>query len=86
MKKLFILLSLLIVMSPVLAQDMADADQYPEVDPAEMEGTEFSTPRGLPPTDYEEVSREEQQYVPEQNLMDEMPPEEVYETDEEYLE
>ncbi len=86
MKKIFLQLSFLFVMSPVLAQDLSDADQYPEMDPAEREGSEFSTPRGLPATDYEEVPREEQQYSPDPAPFDEIPPEEIYEADEEYLE
>lgn len=86
MKMIFILLSLLIVSSPAWSQNYSDEDQYPETDPAAVDGGEFSHPRGLPPTDYEEVPREEQEYAPEQELGDELPPEEIYEADEEYLE
>ncbi len=86
MKKIFILLSLILLSSPVWSQDYSDEDQYPEVDPAEMNNGEFINPRGLPASDYEDVPREEQEYIPEENLEDEMAPEEVYEADEEYLE
>ncbi len=86
MKKFLIVLSLIIFQSPAFSQDMTDADQYPEVDPSIMDNEEFISPRGLPPTDYEEVPREEQVYVPDETLVDEMAPEEIYETDEEYLE
>lgn len=82
MRKLLLLTFLLTTTS--WAQDFAD-DQYPEMDPA-LEGEEFSSPRTLPPTDYEEVPREEQEYMPEQYLSDEAAPEEIYESDEEYLE
>ncbi len=85
MKMIFILLSLLLVNSPAWSQEFAD-DQYPETDPASIDGGEFSHQRGLPPTDYEEVPREEQEYIPEHDLTDELPPEEIYEADEEYLE
>lgn len=86
MKMIFMLLSLLIVSSPAWSQNYSDEDQYPETDPVAIDGGEFSHPRGLPPTDYEEVPREEQEYVPEPEMNDEMPPEEIYEADEEYLE
>ncbi|MES2526235.1 MAG: hypothetical protein V4598_04085 [Bdellovibrionota bacterium] len=85
MKKFLIVLTLLISQTS-FSQDMTDADQYPEVDPSVMDNEEFISPRGLPPTDYEEVPREEQVYVPDETLVNEMPPEEVYEADEEYLE
>lgn len=87
MKMIFILLSLLLSSSTVWSQEFSDEDQYPETDPAMIDGGEFSHPRGLPPSDYEEVPREEQEYIPEQDLSaDEMAPEEIYESDEEYLE
>ena len=86
MKKFFFLLSLLLLTAPVWSQDYVDEDQYPETDPAALESGEFAQPRSLPPSDYEEVPREEQEYVPEQPVTDEMPPEEIYEADEEYLE
>lgn len=84
MKKIFILISLIAISSSAWSQEYNDEDQYPEVDPAVVEG-EFTSPRGLPATDYEEVPREEQEYAPEPS-MDEIPPEEVYEADEEFLE
>ena len=88
MKKIFILLSLLIISSSAWSQEQfSDEDQYPEVDPAIVDGGEFTNPRGLPATDYEEVPREEQEYAPEPSRIDdETPPEEVYEADEEFLE
>lgn len=86
MKKIFILLSLIMLSSPAWSQDFSDVDQYPEVDPASMEGEEFNGSRGLPESDYEEVPREEQEYIPEQDLPEEMAPEEIYEADEEYIE
>jgi hypothetical protein len=86
MKKIFMLFTFFLFMSAAYAQDITDADQYPELDPAELEGSEFSNPRGIPSTDYEDVPREEQESVPEQSSIDEMPPEEIYEADEEYLE
>lgn len=86
MKKIFVLLTLVTLSAPVWSQDYSEADQYPDADPSITESGEFSNPRTLPPSDYEEVPREEQQYVPEQQVTDEMPPEEVYEADEEYLE
>lgn len=87
MKMIFILLSLLLVNSTAWSQEFSDDDQYPETDPASIEGGEFSQPRGLPPTDYEDVPREEQEYMPEPSMNDEdMAPEEIYEADEEYLE
>ena len=82
MRKLLLLT--LLISSASWAQDFGD-DQYPEMDPS-LEGEEFSSPRTLPPTDYEEVPREEQEYMPEQIVSDELPPEEIYESDEEYLE
>lgn len=85
MKKIFILLSLVILSLPVWSQEYSD-DQYPEVDPAIINGGEFATPRGLPATDFEDVPREEQVYVPEQDVTDEVAPEEIYEADEEFLE
>lgn len=86
MKKIFILLSLIILSSPAWAQDYSDEDQYPEVDPATIDGGEFASPRGLPATDFEDVPREEQEYVPEPSMEEEMAPEEIYEADEEFLE
>jgi hypothetical protein len=85
MKKIFILISLLVLSSSAWSQDYSDEDQYPEVDPAVINGSEFTNQRGLPATDFEEVPREEQEYTPEPD-MDEIPPEEVYEADEEFLE
>ncbi len=85
MKKLFILLSLL-MMSSVFAQEPSDADQYPEMDMGERGISEFPNPHGLPPLDDEDVSRQEQEYVPEHSVSDEIPPEEIYDSDEEYLE
>ncbi len=78
MMKLFVLL---ILFSNFQAFSQ-DAD-YPERDPA-LE-TEFSPPHSLPESDYEDVPREEQEYIPEA-VTDDVPPEEVYEADEEYLE
>ena len=86
MKMIFILLSLFLVSSPVWSQEFSDEDQYPETDPSAIDGGEFSHPRGLPPTDYEDVPREEQEYAPDQPITDGMAPEEIYEADEEYLE
>lgn len=86
MKKFILLITFLVLQAPAFAQDMSDADQYPEVDPSITDNEEFVSPRGLPPTDYEEVPREEQVYVPDETAVDEMPPEEVYEADEEYFE
>lgn len=86
MKKIFILISLLILSSSAWSQDSSDEDQYPEVDPAVINGSEFTNQRGLPATDFEEVPREEQEYAPEPDMEDEIPPEEVYEADEEFLE
>jgi len=87
MKMIFILLSLVLFSSTVWSQGYSEVDQYPETDPATLDGGEFSHPRGLPSTDYEDVPREEQEYVPDQEFSaDEMAPEEIYEADEEYLE
>ena len=86
MKKIFILLSLLILSAPVWSQDYGDEDQYPEDDQAIIDSGEFNNQRGLPSSDYEEVPREEQEYAPEPVLDEEIPPEEIYESDEEFLE
>jgi hypothetical protein len=88
MKKFFILLSLFILSTSVWSQEQfSDEDQYPETDPAVVDGGEFTSPRGLPATDYEEVPREEQEFVPEPpSVNDDTAPEEVYEADEEFLE
>lgn len=85
MKKLFVLLSLL-MMSSVLADELPDADQYPELDTGERGISEFPNPHQLPPLDDEDVSRQEQEYVPEHSVSDEIPPEEIYDSVEEYLE
>ncbi len=74
------LILLLLLISGI--QAFAEDNNYPESDPT-LE-SEFSPPRSLPVSDFEEVPREEQEYVPEP-VTDEAP-EEVYEADEEYLE
>jgi hypothetical protein len=84
MNKIFILLSLVILSLPAWSQDYGDEDQYPEADPTSVESSEFNQQRGLPTSDYEDVPREEQEYVQDQN--EEAAPEEVYESNEEYLE
>lgn len=86
MKKKFVLFFLLLISLPSWPQEDSQADQYPDSDPVPAESGEFAPPHRLPPSDYEEVPREEQEYVPEQQVTDDVPPEEVYEADEEYLE
>lgn len=90
MKKIFCTLFLFALVLPVWGQDFSDDDQYPEMDPAIVDESEFAPQPGLPPTDYEEVPREEQQYrAPDMQMEEEedmSAPEEIYEADEEYLE
>lgn len=86
MKKIFILLSLILLSSPVFSQDYSGEDLYPETDPALIDGGEFADQRGLPSSDYEEVPREEQEYIPDVDYADEAAPEDIYEADEEFLE
>lgn len=85
MKKFFILISLLILSSPAWSQDYSGDDQYPESDAPAFDSGEFTNPRAVPTSDYEEVPREEQEYVPDPKD-EELAPEEAYEADEEYLE
>lgn len=47
---------------------------------------EFESPQGFPVTDYEDLPREEQEYVPDPDYGDEYSSEEVYYPDEEYVE
>jgi hypothetical protein len=89
MKKILFLLCLVLVTTQAWGQQQfADTDQYPEEGPQTLEESELTGSRGLPPSDYEEVPREEQQYSDNANPVTEdlAPPEDVYEADEEYLE
>ncbi len=76
-------MSLLFISLITHAQEVVD-EQYP-VEPIYTEG-DFVPERGLPQSDYEEVPREEQEYIPEHDVTDEIPPEELYEEAEEYVE
>jgi hypothetical protein len=90
MKKILFLLCLVVVITQAWGQQQfPDADQYPEEGPQTLEESELIGARGLPPSDYEEVPREEQQYSADNAnpvTEDLAPPEDVYEADEEYLE
>jgi hypothetical protein len=90
MKKIFCMFCLLVLAFPVWAQDFTDTDedQYPRMDPQIVDESEFAPQPGLPPSDYEEVPREEQQYRAPDMPVTEDPgaPEDLYEADEEYLE